>query len=131
MPIVTVFVVANILIGCYVAIRLGYGPPHWVTALNLVVPALELQNRLNAGRDWLEEKIPWTIKLFKRFDLPNPIIFIDISAVEDTESEEETPETTESEETVESEDHSTDEPMSSDEPAGNGIQPSAETQTQA
>jgi hypothetical protein len=89
MPIIGLFVAINILLGCYVAIRLGYGPPHWVYALNLVVRVTTFQNWLNAARTWLEEKIPRTEKLFTRLRVPKPIIIVDVTLPEEGSKEEE------------------------------------------
>ena len=77
MPFVALFMVINIILGCYVAIRLGYGPPNWQTALNLVVPLTTLQDCLNDGRAWLEKKTPKIDKLLTKLHVPKPIIFID------------------------------------------------------
>lgn len=83
MPLVALFMVINVIIGCYVMIRLGYGPPHWVIALNLVIRVTTFQDCLNAGRDWLEQKAPWTTKLFLRLHIPKPIILVDILGEEE------------------------------------------------
>ena len=72
-----VFMVVNIVVACYVAIRLGYGPPNWQSALNLIVRLTTLQNYLNAGRDWLDKKAPWTEKYFDKLRIPKPIIIVD------------------------------------------------------
>jgi hypothetical protein len=56
MPFVALFMVINIILGCYLAIRLGYGPPNWQKALNLIIPLKTLQDWLNDGRDWIEMK---------------------------------------------------------------------------
>ena len=89
MPIIGLFIVVNTIVGCCLAIRFGYGPPHWITALNLVVPAVEFQDWLNDSRDRLELKAPWTKKIFDRLNIPHPVIFIDVSAVELLEGEDE------------------------------------------
>jgi len=86
-PIAILFVAINIIVGCYATIRLGYGPPDWKTALNLVVRITTLQDRLNASRDWLGNKAPWADKLLDRLRVPKPIII-----VEAPEEEEETEE---------------------------------------
>ena len=87
MPIVALLMVTNIILACYVAIRLGYGPPNWQEALNLIIPLTTLQDHLNEGRDWLEEKAPWTERYISRLHLPRPIIFIDTSVIEEDEGE--------------------------------------------
>jgi len=84
---VALFTAVNIIIGCYVAIRLGYGPPDWKTALNLVVPVTALQDSLNAGRDYLEKKAPWADRLLVRWRVPRPIIIV-VPTVEKEEDEE-------------------------------------------
>jgi len=76
--VAALFMVINVIIGCYVAIRLGYGPPDWKTALNLVVRLTTLQDRLNAGRDWLDRKAPWTDKFLDYLNVPRPIIIVDV-----------------------------------------------------
>ena len=76
MFVVVLFAAINVIVGCYVTIRLGYGPPDWKTALNLVVPVTTLQDRLNAGRDYLEKKAPWADKLLVRLRVPRPIIIV-------------------------------------------------------
>jgi hypothetical protein len=83
MPVVALFMAINIIIGCYAAIRLGYGPPNWQTALNQVVRLTTFQHYLNEGRYWLERKAPWTEKFFNRFHIPKPIIFVDVSVLEE------------------------------------------------
>ena len=88
LPLAALFMLINLLLGCYVAIRLGYGPPHWILALNLVVPATTFQNRLNEWRDWLEQKSPWIERLLLRWHVPKPMIFVDITAKEEGEKEE-------------------------------------------
>jgi len=90
MPFVALFMVINIILGCYLAIRLGFGPPNWQKALNQVAPLTTLQDWLNDGRDWLEEKAPWAVKYLNRLHLPKPLIFVDVTAPEEgTEKEEE------------------------------------------
>ena len=79
----------NITLGCFIAIRLGYGPPNWQTALNLLVRLTTLQDYLNAGREWLEKKVPKVDKLLTRLPIPKPIIIIDTSPIEEEEEEEE------------------------------------------
>jgi hypothetical protein len=81
-PVAALFVAINIIVGCYAAIRLGYGPPDWRTALNLVVRITTLQDRLNASRDWLDKKAPWADKLLDRLRVPKPIIIVDPSEEE-------------------------------------------------
>ena len=100
MPFVTLFMVINIIIGCYAAIRLGYGPPNWQTAFNQVIRLKTFQDCLNEGRDWLEKKAPWTEKLFNRLRIPKPIIFVDVSIMEEEveETEEEAEKLEENEE---------------------------------
>ena len=97
-PTVALFVAINIIIGCYVTTRFGYGPPDWKTALNLVVSVPALQDRLNAGRDWLETKAPWADKFLDRLNVPKPIVIVDFPEEEEEEEEEEE---TEEEEKVE------------------------------
>jgi len=92
------FIVINTIIGCYAAIRLGYGPPNWQTALNLVVPLTRLQDCLNWCRDWLEAKIPMTTKLFDRLRIPRPIIIVDTTPLEDEDDDEQVEEQMETEE---------------------------------
>ena len=82
------FMVINLIIGCYVMIRLGYGPPNWQTALNLVVRLTTLQDFLNDARDWLDKKAPWADKLLTRLHVPKPIVIVDITPVEEEEVEE-------------------------------------------
>jgi hypothetical protein len=77
----------NVIIVCYIMIRLGYGPPNWQTALNLIVPLTTLQDRLNDGRTWLDKKAPWSDKLLNRLHVPKPIMIIDTSPIEEEEEE--------------------------------------------
>ena len=79
MPFVGLFVLLNVIVGCYVAIRLGYGPPNWQTALNLVVSLTSFQDGLNAWRDWIDRKAPWADKLLTRLHVPKPIMIVDTS----------------------------------------------------
>jgi len=88
-PLITLFVVINLIIGCYVMIRLGYGPPNWQTALNLIVRLTTLQDCLNGARDWLEQKAPWADKFLERLHVPKPIVIVDTTPVEEDEEEEE------------------------------------------
>ena len=83
LPAVALFMAINIIIGCYVAIRLGYGPPDWKIALNLVVRVTTLQDRLNAGRDWLDQKAPWADKFLNRLHIPKPIIIVEVPEEEE------------------------------------------------
>ena len=76
MPIVALFTVINIAVGCYLTIRLGFGPPNWQTALNLVVPVTTLQDWLNEGRAWLDMRAPWADKFLDRLHIPKPIIIV-------------------------------------------------------
>ena len=85
MPIAVLFAVANVIVGCYIAIRLGYGPPNWQTALNLVVRVTTLQDRLNEGRDWLDRNAPWADRLLHRLRVPQPIIIVYPSEEEEEE----------------------------------------------
>jgi len=87
-PAAALFMVINVIVGCYVAIRLGYGPPDWKTALNLVVRLTTLQDRLNAGRDWLDKKAPWTDKLLDRLHVPRPIVIVDVPEEEEEKTDE-------------------------------------------
>ena len=86
-PLITLFVVINLIIGCYVMIRLGYGPPNWQTALNLIVRLTTLQDCLNGARDWLEQKAPWADKFLERLHVPKPIVIVDTTPVEEEEEE--------------------------------------------
>ena len=86
-PAATLFMAINVIVGCYVAIRLGYGPPDWKTALNLVVRLTTLQDRLNAGRDWLDKKAPWANKLLDRLHVPRPIVIVEVPEPEKEEEE--------------------------------------------
>ena len=74
---VALFTAINVIVGCYVAIRLGYGPPSWQVALNLVVRVTTLQDWLNAGRDFLGKKARWADMLLVRLRVPKPIIIAD------------------------------------------------------
>jgi len=87
MPVAALFMVINIIIGCYVAIRFGYGPPDWKTALNLVIRVTTLQDRLNEGRKWLDKKAPWTDRFLDRLHVPKPIIIVDIPEEEEENDE--------------------------------------------
>ena len=49
----TLLVLANILLGCYVAILHGYGPPDWKTALSLVLDIDRLQDHWEEMRSRL------------------------------------------------------------------------------
>ena len=84
MPFVALLMVTNLIVGCYVAILLGYGPPNWQTALNLVVRLTTFQNNLNDGRDWLDKKAPWADKLLNRLNVPKPIVIVDVQGEKDT-----------------------------------------------
>jgi len=85
MPAVALFMAINIIAGCYLAIRLGYGPPNWQTALNLLVRITTFQDRLNEGRDWLDNKAPWADKLLNRLNVPKPLMIVDVSAKDETD----------------------------------------------
>ena len=85
MPLVALLMAINVILGCYVAILLGYGPPNWQTALNQVVALTTLQDDLNKGRNWLEKKAPKIDALLNRWHAPKPIIFIDVTVVDDEE----------------------------------------------
>jgi len=87
--VAVLFMVMNIAAACYAAIRLGYGPPNWQSALNLIVRLTTLQNCLNAGRDWLDEKAPWAEKYLNRLGIPKPIIIVDTTPEEEEPEEEE------------------------------------------
>ena len=82
-PLVVLFMAVNIIFGCYVTIRLGYGPPNWQTALNQVVPLTTLQDYLNESRGWIEKKAPKIENLLQRWHVPKPIIFIDTTVQEE------------------------------------------------
>ena len=77
------FMAVNIVAACYVVIRMGYGPPNWQSALNLVVRLTTLQDCLNEARDWLEEKYPRSKQLFDRLKIPKPIIIVDTTPLDD------------------------------------------------
>ena len=85
--ILTFLFVINLIIGCYVLVRLGYGPPNWQTALNLIVRLTTLQDCLNATRDWLENKAPWIDRFLTRLRVPKPIVIVDTTPVEDEEEQ--------------------------------------------
>jgi diguanylate cyclase (GGDEF)-like protein len=87
MPAVALFMIANVLVACYFAIQFGYGPPDWRTALNLVVRLTTLQKRLNAGREWIDQKAPWLDKLLDRVHVPKPIVMVEIIDEYETEKE--------------------------------------------
>ena len=91
MPVIAVFMVINIILGCYVAIRLGYGPPNWQKALNLIIPLTTLQDGINDGRDWFEARYPWAVKYLSRLNIPKPTIFIDVTAPEEGTEEDNVP----------------------------------------
>ena len=86
-PAVLVCTGINIIIGCYVVIRLGFGPPDWKTALNLAVPVTTLQDRLNEGRDWISKKAPKIDQILDRLHVPKPIIIVDVPEEEENENE--------------------------------------------
>jgi len=88
LPIAAVFMLINCALGCYIAIRLGFGPPNWQTALNLIVPLTTLQDCLNACRDWLSEKYPKADDVFIRLRIPNPIVIVDTTPWDDEEEDE-------------------------------------------
>ena len=88
-PVAILFTAINIVLGCYIVIRLGYGPPNWQTALNQAVRLTTLQNYLNAGRERLEKKVPKVDQFLTRLHVPKPIIIIDTTYVEEEEYEEE------------------------------------------
>jgi len=69
----------NIILGCYAAIQFGFGPANWQTALNQVVPLTTFQDYLNAGLDWLEKKTPRVGELLNRLHVPKPIVFVDVT----------------------------------------------------
>jgi len=89
-PLCALFAVINVIIVCYFLIRLGYGPPNWQTALNLVVPLTTFQDCLNSGRDWIDSKAPWADKLLNRLHVPKPIVIVDTTPIEEEEPEENT-----------------------------------------
>ena len=82
-PAAALFMAINVILGCYVAILLGYGPPNWQTALNQVVRITTFQNCLNAGRDWLGEKAPWADQFLDRLRVPKPIVIVDTTPEEE------------------------------------------------
>ena len=84
-PLVACFMAINIILGCYAAILLGYGPPNWQTALNQAVPLVTLQDYLNESRDWLVKKTPKIDELLNRLHVPQPIVFVDVTAVDEEE----------------------------------------------
>ena len=86
-PVVVLFVTINLVVGCYFAVRCGYGPPDWKTALNLAVRVTTLQDRLNAGRDWLAIKAPRVDKFLDRLLIPKPIIIVDMPERQETNDE--------------------------------------------
>jgi hypothetical protein len=108
MPILALFILINVIIGCYVAICLGFGPPNWQTALNLVVPLTTLQSYYNDWRDWLDEKAPKIANLLNRCHVPKQIMLVDPSLPEVPEPEEEYVE--EAEETGDGESETDEEP---------------------
>ena len=83
MPIIIVFTVVNIALGCYIAVRLGYGPPNWQSALNLIVRLTTLQNCLNAGRYWLDDKYPKAGAWLDRLRIPKPLVIVDTTPIEE------------------------------------------------
>ena len=92
-PLVALFMAINVILGCYVAIQFGFGPPNWQTALNQIVPLTTLQDYLSDGRDWLGKKVPKADGLFNRLRVPKPIVFIDTTVVaEEEEISDEEPE---------------------------------------
>ena len=88
-PAAVLFTAINIILGCYIAIRLGYGPPNWQTSLNQAVRLTILQDWLNAGRGWLEKKAPKVDQFLTRVHVPKPIVIIDTTYVEEDEDEDE------------------------------------------
>ena len=78
-PFLLLLMVINVIAGCYLAIRLGFGPPNWQTALNLVVRLTTLQDHLNEGRAWLDNRAPWADKILHRLRVPKPFIIIDVT----------------------------------------------------
>lgn len=84
-PLCALFSAINVIIVCYIMIRLGYGPPNWQTALNLVVPLTTLQDHLNDGREWIDKHAPWADKLLNRIHVPKPIIIVDTTPIEEEE----------------------------------------------
>ena len=88
LPAAALFMAINVIVGCYVAIRFGYGPPDWKTALNLVVRVTTLQDRLNAGRDWLDKKAPWADKFLNRLHVPRPIVIVEVPEEEENKEDE-------------------------------------------
>jgi|GEM_PF-2173159 len=88
LPAAALFMAINVIVGCYVAIRFGFGPPDWKTALNLVVQVTTLQDRLNEGRDWLDKKAPWTDKFLNRLHVPRPIVIVEVPEEEENKEDE-------------------------------------------
>ena len=119
-PAATLFVAINIIVGCYVAVRLGYGPPDWKTALNLVVRVTMIQDWLNTGRDWLRKKVPRVDQFLDRLRVPKPIVIVEMP--EEEAPEEETPKEGEMPEKVET---SEEEPMN-DETGKANVEPGTE-----
>ena len=87
LPAAALFMAINFILACYIAIWLGYGPPNWQTALNLVVRLTTFQNYLNAGRAWIEKKAPWAEKILVRLHVPKPIIIVDTTYAEEGEED--------------------------------------------
>ena len=101
MLVALVLMVINFILGWYVAIRLGYGPPNWQTALNLIIRMTTLQDYLNVSRDWIDRKAPLIDKLLNRLHVPKPIIFINTSPAEETDDAKQTEESADSQQSEE------------------------------
>jgi diguanylate cyclase (GGDEF)-like protein len=67
---ITLFMTVNIVVGCLVAIQLGYGPPDWKIALNLVIKLTVIQKYLNQSRRWVDQKSPAVAKLLTQIHVP-------------------------------------------------------------
>jgi hypothetical protein len=72
------FIIVNIVLGCYAAVRYGYGPPDWRTALNLVVRLTTLQRKINTLREVIDRKCPWADRMLNRLHIPKPIVIVEI-----------------------------------------------------
>ncbi|MDR3182245.1 MAG: diguanylate cyclase [Planctomycetaceae bacterium] len=81
MPAVCLFMLTNILAGCFLAVHFGYGPPDWKRGLNLLVRLTVLQKKYNALRKKIVEKYPASEKAFKLLRVPEKISLVPVVQV--------------------------------------------------
>ncbi|GHT14473.1 hypothetical protein FACS1894170_11510 [Planctomycetales bacterium] len=88
MPAICLFMLTNIIAGCYLAMHFGYGPPDWKHGLNLVVKLTDLQQYLNAARQRIIAKYPAAAKIFKQLHVPEKIELVPVVRMRQSDADE-------------------------------------------